>query len=146
MMHIHINHYTCFSPTWGDENYECHCVVAIHKAKPDGRLLCGDISEDWVNLITERKETIRLNNKAIKWLEDNVKDRQDDVYSKGYALGTDEYNNKNSVSFEIFFHRIPDAMAFVKAWSVIKKPIEYSNYFTDSRKKYDFRTRKMIKQ
>lgn len=77
--------------------------------------------------------TNRLKPHVIKWLEENIKDRKDDNYPKGYSYG-DDATNCDAIDFSILFHRKNDAMNFIKEFSLRKKPTFYFDYFKDIRK------------
>jgi hypothetical protein len=111
---------------------------------------------DWLNLLTHddkyqykdeigfpRFGTRRLKPEVIKWLNDNVKDISDSCNentTKAWAVGNDEYNATDSLSFSLFFQRQTDAMKFIKHWSHYKNPVDYLNYFKDIRRKLNFET------
>ena len=85
--------------------------------------------------------TIRsLKPEVIEWLTENVPDVVD---GKGWCVGDKYYSaDDSSSSYTVFFQRRRDAMAFIKRWSVHKKPINYCQYFTDVRKKLNLETGK----
>ena len=87
--------------------------------------------------------TYILKPEIIKWLNENIKNGKDKDKTKGWNIGSDLYNSKNSCSFNIFFYRYIDAMKFVKEFSVYKKPLNYLNYFDDIRKQYNIKSKKL---
>lgn len=90
----------------------------------------------------------RVGNKTIKvlkpevmdWLTENIPDTKE---GKGWCVGNDYYVATDSrSSYSVFFQRRKDAMAFIKRWSKWKKPLHYTQYFTDVRKVLNMKTGK----
>jgi hypothetical protein len=80
------------------------------------------------------KRGSRLKPEVIKWLNENIKDRDDKEHPKGWCCGDEAYLATNSLSISLFFERRSDAMAFIKRWSVYDKPTTYFDYFREIRK------------
>lgn len=76
--------------------------------------------------------TNRLKPHIIDWLENNIEDRKDKNYKKGYSY-KDDSGNCETIDFELFFHRKNDALKFIKEFSLRKKPTFYFDYFKDVR-------------
>lgn len=81
-----------------------------------------------------------LNAEVIQWLDNNVADVKTDVdrngTTKAWAMGNEAYRVRAAVGeLSLWFHRKKDAMAFIKQWSVHKKPTSYHNYFKDDLRK-----------
>ncbi|AUG88420.1 hypothetical protein PQC39_gp056 [Vibrio phage Vp_R1] len=77
---------------------------------------------------------------VLDWLTENVPDRNG---KKGWCIGSDEYIAGDSCAgFTFFFQIRADAMKFIKAWSKWKKPVIYTQYFTDVRRKLNLETMK----
>lgn len=95
------------------------------------------MSEDIIRGMATKK-TRSLNDEVIQWLNENVKPSSDKAMKdqpQGWAMGNDHYratDDHNRLS--IWFLRRRDAMAFIKRWSVHKKPTTFFNYFTEERK------------
>lgn len=90
-----------------------------------------------------------LKSHVLEWLEANIKDRpakqtDDGESPKGWCIGSANYRGKNPYSFTVFFYRKRDAMAFIREFSVYKKPVHYCQYFSDVRKSLDLKTGKYI--
>ncbi len=159
-MDILINHCWCSDSNWGGV-YHCRVIVTLNRV-PKGKTYYDAPCQDW-GLIEEypfksnkpnpmRFETNRPRADVLKWLETNVKDRKLNKYekeqgdsAKGWAIGTDEYNSSNTISFSFFFEREKDGMAFIKQWSIYKKPTYYLQYFKDIRKELNPLTGKLCK-
>lgn len=159
------NHCFCSESYWFDGTYLCRHIVSFNKYEEHNKI-------DWDNLIDENAETIldefayelgkkykpeldesvlisksqkpvkNLKPHVLQWLEDNVKDRKDHECTKGWDIGSAEYRGTESPSLAIFFHRKNDAMAFIREFSVHKKPVHYCQYFSDVRKELDLSTGK----
>lgn len=159
------NHCFCRDSYWFDGTYWCRHLVNFNKYE-DHNIV------DWDNLIDENsdtaldefayrlgknfrpdmdeKELISKSQKPVKnlkphvlqWLHDNVKDRKDSDCTKGWDIGSTDYRATESSSFTIFFHRKNDAMAFIRQFSIHKKPVHYCQYFSDVRKELDLNTGK----
>lgn len=82
-----------------------------------------------------------LKPEVYQWLLDNVPDSEDN--EKMWCIGSRAYLFRDSYSsFSFFFQRRKDAMKFIKTWSIHKKPVYYTQYFTDVRKKLNLETMK----
>lgn len=153
-MNVSINHCWCTDSNWGGL-YACRVTVSLYRV-PEGKTYYDPPCPDWA-LVEEHpyqstaktfnRETLRLRADVAEWLAANVKDRKapSDVEGgpKGWAVGSDEYNSTSGIHFTFFFHRRSDAMAFIKRWSVHKRPVNYLNYFTDRRFKLNPATGRM---
>lgn len=150
------NHCWCSDSNWGS-NYNCQIIVSLN-SYDDG------YKEDWDNLIdckaefiTEtpfpeepsfnyQKSVINLKPHVLDWLESNVPDLSKDIFGndtlKAWCIGSIQYRSNNSSGYSVFFQRRKDAMAFIKMFSQHKKPIYYTQYFTDVRKVLDLSTMK----
>ena len=156
-MHLHINHMFCTRPCWGKEAYWCRYLVSIERN--DGKDYHDEPEKDWLNLteqfdyydeeryrenrgfaslknITDDvlkqmaiKKARRLKPEVLEWLNNNVKERKDEDYTQGWCCGNEDYLAFNSMSISIFFHRKAEALAFIKHWSVHKKPSSFFDYF-----------------
>lgn len=149
-MNILINHCWCSDSIWGG-SYDCRVIVSWDMER-DWGAHPPKCHPDWA-LVEEHPftpaepdrffghpTTHRLRADVYQWLTDNVKDRADKEQPKGWAVGSDTYNAPQLCRFSLFFHRRRDAMAFVKHWSIHKRPVHYLNYFTDVRKELDPKT------
>lgn len=97
------------------------------------RLIAKGHDKEYAKQACSSDFTSRLKPHVIQWLDDNIEDRKDDTYPKGYCVGNDDYN-KNQEDFVIFFHRRNDAIKFIKEFSVHKKYTVYSDSFKNVRK------------
>lgn len=157
------NHCWCSDSNWGG-HYDCQIIVGLSSYKEGYK-------EDWDRLLTkvdfldedihkrvlakgvpDCKEVrmaattkyLQLKPEVIKWLEDNIPDRNG---VKGWAIGSCDYvRSGSSISYDIFFQQTRDAMQFIKTWSKWKKPIHYCQYFTDVRKTLNLETGKYEKE
>jgi hypothetical protein len=77
-----------------------------------------------------------LKQEVIDWLNENVADDPNPIEqcAKGWCMGNISYRATDHCQLSLFFYRRSDAMAFVKRWSVHKKPTTYLDYFKDIRK------------
>lgn len=142
------NHCWCSSSNWGG-NYDCSIIVNLNCYEENYK-------EDWKNLIvqvpTKKKVKwpnmpeieidttyITLKPEVIDWLHNNVNDFKGD---KGWCIGSKDYDSNCSSSYSVFFQRRRDALKFIKVWSKWKKPLYYTQYFTDIRKELDITTGK----
>ena len=141
-MNLLINHCWCSDSIWGG-CYDCQVIVSIYRIS-ENKTYYDPPDKDW-DIIEEDKESdiLRLKPEVMEWLNTNIPDRKHKESPKGWAVGTDKYNSNSGISFNIFFHRQKDAMAFIKRWSNYKKPVNYLNYFKDIRKKLDQNTGKL---
>lgn len=158
-MDILINHCFCTDSIWGGW-YDCRVIVSLRRIT-EGKTYYDKPDPDWA-LVTEqkfdgaedsfRKKTLHVRPDVMEWLEKNVKDRklvkwqkeEKEGYSpKGWAVGSDKYNTHDALGFSFFFERETDGMAFIKRWSIYKKPTYYCQYFKGIRKKLDLKTGKL---
>jgi hypothetical protein len=150
------NHCWCSESNWGS-NYNCQIIVSLNS-------YAEEYKEDWDNLIDRKSEfitespvpdeprfnyqkpVINLKPHVLNWLESNVSDLSVDKFGnntlKAWCIGSTQYRSINSSGFSVFFQRRKDAMAFIKQFSKYKKPIYYTQYFTDVRKVLDLNTMK----
>lgn len=150
-MNVLINHCWCSDSNWGG-HYNCRVIVSIDMV-PKGKTYYDPHEPDWLNLLEKHDlvwekfgdahRTYRLRPEIIQWLQDSIKDRQDDKQKKAWCVGTDKYNANMAISFPIFFERPSDALKFIKRWSSHKHPVHYLNYFQDIRRELDFATGRM---
>ena len=164
------NHCWCSSSHWDNQHFDCQIIVSLSSYqegyKEDwGNLTCKvevfsqerlddhvkrcremypDEDRDWgIDLANKGSGKVTVNKlkpRVLEWLEDNVLDFQG---AKGWCVGSDDYGIGESRSgLSIFLQRRSDAMKFIKTWSKWKKPIQYTQYFTDVRKKLDLSTLK----
>lgn len=165
------NHIWCSSSIWDGKHYDCRHLVSISAYKdydvdnwknviePNADMVINESSYNILKNIKEkcpnydedafleasRRPVLGLKPHVLQWLHDNVADRKDKDTPKGWAIGSLEYRADDSASsFSIFFHRKSDAMAFIKEFSVHKKPVNYCQYFSDVRKTLDLETGKYI--
>lgn len=157
------NHCWCNSSNWGGKHYDCQIIVGLNSYEDHNK-------EDFLNITTkvmgfdqhnydtlgklwfERgvpEEQIReqfhseyntLKPEVVDWLNINVPD--DNSGNKMWCIGDERYLMKDSCGINIFFQRRKDAMSFIKRWSKWKKPVYYTQYFTDVRKKLNLTTMK----
>lgn len=158
------NHVWCSRSNWDGDIYHCRHLVSWKEYEEADR-------DDWNNLVHHDEtyldpkivERLKSEMQSIKpdvsiltygqnvqnlkphvlaWLEENVKDRKDEGNNKGWCIGDTEYRATDTYSMSVFFHRKPDAMAFIKTFSIYKKPTHYCQYFTNVRKKLNLNTMK----
>ena len=120
---------------FSQEKYDLIKEIWEEKSKPIDEESIRRLSTDYTYIIKPE---------MIKWLENNIKDRKGEDSDKGWTIGTDQYNSNAHSGFDIFFHRQKDALAFIKEFSIYKKPTDFFNYFRDIRKKLDFNTMKLV--
>ena len=146
-MNILVNHCWCSDSIWGG-HYNCSVILSVDRI-PEGKTYYDPVCEDWQNLIEDPTgyDAPKLKREVVEWLEKNIQNQKGDKSNRGWAIGTDKYNEKNSISYNIFFQRQKDALFFIKNWSIYKKPLNYYNYFKDIRKKFDHKTKtlKLVK-
>lgn len=95
--------------------------------------------EDYKEMVGT-KEIFVLKPEVLEWLTENVPDTKE---GKGWCVGNSHYTATDSgISYPVFFQRRKDAMAFIKRWSKWKKPLHYTQYFTDVRKVLNVETGK----
>lgn len=156
------NHCWCSDSNWGG-HYNCQIIVNISSYEDHD-------SEDYTNMTHQEvhfsqkdyeraqeiftgephyndafyrsyaTKTIRVfNQDVLDWLEKNVADSNG---NKMWAVGSKDYQSIDGSGKSVFFNRRKDAMAFIKRFSQWKKPIYYTQYFTDVRKKLNLKTMK----
>ncbi len=154
-MSILINHCWCSDSNWGG-HYDCRVIVTIDRIA-EGKTYYDPPTTDWTNLIEkvdlewkqfgDSHATYRLKQEVVDWLNANIQDRKTPKYhaggTKGWAMGTDKYNENSGISFNIFFESARQAAKFIKQWSSFKKPVDSLNYFKDIRRKLDITTNRM---
>ena len=157
------NHCWCSDSNWGG-NYNCQIIVSLQSYGHDeGDWLAimeptkiPDVEAyEWSKkyfeeegLPTERldqskyyKRIYRPKQHVMDWLEANVPDDRNG--KKMWCIGSDEYlASGSSCSTSFFFQRRRDAMAFIKEFSEYKKPVFYTQYFTDVRRELNLETMK----
>lgn len=109
----------------------------------DKKSVCLFQDRDYnVEVITKlcTKRSRRLNDDVINWLHKNIKDQLDGT--KGWCVGNDEYNSRD-LDFSIWFYRRKDALAFIRQWSVYKKPTGSYNQNSYIEKKLNLETMTM---
>lgn len=170
-MHVHINHMFCTDSNWGG-NYDSRYMVSIKKQlgygidapqEEDWNLLeefeCLDQSRydhlrasDKFQDRTDEElrqmcmgESKRLRPEVMQWLLDNVQETQSNSRrgDPGFCVGSDSYNCRDFMSFNIFFYRRSDALKFIKQWSSHKKPTTYFDYFKGIRKELNLKTKRL---
>jgi hypothetical protein len=70
-----------------------------------------------------------LEDKVLKWLNDNVADNTKEN-EKGWACGSSEYNKEGGSDFALWFYRRRDAVKFIKTWSKYGKATQTYNQNT----------------
>ena len=164
------NHCWCSKSHWDGEMFDCQIIVSLSSYREDyaedwknliqpvevfsqekmdentafaRRCMEKYPSEGWEreinNKLAATRMVPRLKPEVMKWLEDNITDFKGE---KGWCVGSDTYNMNDGSGYSIFMQRRSDAMKFIKTWSKWKKPIYYTQYFTDVRKKLDLTTLK----
>lgn len=161
-MHYHSNVMYCTQSHWTDEMYESAHYVRIPKYVPGGSL---ELDPDWKTLIdvidvmdTEKQaryleqglnyvsavfktQCPSLKPEVLAWITDIVtppKSPADYKFDQwGWAMGSDSFRLHNPTQFELWFYRRSDAMAFIRKWSIHKKPTSYFNYFSGHRWELD---------
>ena len=155
------NHCWCSNSHWDNEMYDCKIIVSLSSYKEYDK-------EDWNNLMTtkeffcqktyeefsedthpfteaqkKRFATKEINipkPEVIQWLEENVPMKNG---KHMWCIGSDEYIfGDSSISFSFFFQEYRSAMKFIKQFSKWKKPVHYTQYFTDIRKTLNLETGK----
>lgn len=148
-VHYHSNHMFCLNCNWHDGDYSCPHSVTIEKYTE-----WPHKTQDWLNLIVEEnfdevkefkgrtfvteRDLPNLKPWIIEWLNqlpDIARDYFENETLKPWCIGNDDYRSRDGLVFHIFFQRRKDAMAFIKKFSVYKKPTTYCNYFNDDRRK-----------
>lgn len=172
-MRLLINHVWCNESNWDDTMYSCRHALTIERVGK-GKSYYDEPETDWTNLVEEdvkffsqkafdewkdkypedqarryaSKETNRLNEEVINWLNANVEDRplgrgQEGESTKGWCMGSDAYRERESIQITLWFHREEDVKKFVKQWSSYKEFTLYFNYFKDIRKELNPATNKL---
>lgn len=159
------NHIWCSESNWDRVHYDCRHLVSFRcfgEDEDDWNAIVDEnaerIEDEMLVRMNERLKEKGLVDKSkkydttrpvknfkphvLKWLEDNVADRQDPDCEKGWCIGSTQYRSTDIGSLTVFFHRKRDAMAFIKEFSKYKKPVCYCQYFTDVRKKLNLETLK----
>ena len=139
-MDIIINHCWCSDSIWGGA-YDCRVIVTIERISKN-KTYYDPPDKDW-ETIEQKNNIIKLKPEVIEWLNTNIPNRKDKDSPKGWAIGTNEYNSHHPISFNVFFDKQRDGMAFIKQWSHYKNPVHYLNYFKDIRKELDSKTGKL---
>lgn len=129
-MELFQNHCWCSDSNWGGI-YDCRYILTIRR-RPE--------EHDWTRLITETDETFILKPEIVSWLERNVKDFDS---KKGWAIGTDKYNEHAYIDFNVFFQRKSDAVKFAARWGKYKKLTKYYNYFRSKRYELNLKTMRL---
>lgn len=155
-MRYYSNHVYCTKSHRGG-SYRSRHMVSIEEYLGD----TDDIDPDWLTLIqmddvvdTEKqaRDALRgfnfpsedyvtscpsLKPEVIAWINENIKPPNSPVDLKndqwGWAMGNDSYRIGASINLNLWFYRRSDAMAFIRKWSVHKKPTSYFNYFSGYR-------------
>lgn len=165
------NHIWCSESNWGGVHYDCRHLVDLKDYEPHDRTDWSNIvdytkfiycDKDYAKIYMERmaergidftqaeaedmftthRKIPTLKPEVFEWLEQNVKDRNGEGCVKGWCIGSEEYRRTNTSDMCIFFHRRSDAMAFIRVFSVYKKPVHYCQYFSDVRKRLNLETMK----
>jgi len=155
------NHCWCHNSNWDGKGYDCNIIVGLNNYEDHNKedflaittkvsgfnqntydmfgKLWADrgISEDEIREQFQ-SEYSTLKPEVIEWLAENIDDGKGG--DKMWCIGDEEYLMTDSGGINIFFQRRKDAMAFIKRWSKWKKPVHYTQYFTDVRKKLNLTT------
>lgn len=153
------NHMFCFSNNWDNKEYWCTNCVSLSKYhvldKEDfdnitckkiftSELLYKEFKDMYKDTLTEDQllsmatvEIIDLKDNVKQWLNNNVKPHKT---KHAWCYGSDEYRTLYKQGINIFFNRKCDALAFIKAWSVYKKPVKYYNSFKSEIKILNLKT------
>lgn len=158
------NHCWCSDSVWGC-HYDCQIIVSLNSYEYHNK-------QDWNNVLTKEKyfsqkryeeakkmfadkqyytddfhksyATRDINipkPEVVEWLYDNVACGKNG--EPMFAYGSKDYTFEDSASsYSFFFQRRKDAMKFIKTWSIHRKPVYYTQYFTDVRKKLNLETMK----
>lgn len=131
--------------------YDCRHIVTIEMINAGGTF--NDKSArnpEYVNLLDNKVENFRsvisLKPEVLAWLEENVKNREDEEQPKGWCIGSPEYIAIDTLGFAIFFHRQTDARAFAKKWAKHGTFDSYFDYFNDIRRKYCPKKKRLAKE
>lgn len=170
-MHYLQNHIWCSSCNWDEEHYDCRHLVSIDNFgddKDDWSIIIDDEAESTFDHKGKKRFLDSLSRSGtpydknmdnifkqfapnlkphvLKWLNDNVKDRdKKHGITKGWCIGSANYRQLDCNGFSVFFHRKNDALAFIRKFSMYKKPTIYCQYFSDVRKKLNLETMKYEK-
>jgi hypothetical protein len=157
------NHCWCHSSNWDGKSYDCKIIVTIQAYGEDAIEDFNTITTAVEGFDQARYEQYKTMNcmkdltdnrvreqctrdyntlkpEVIDWLTTNVPDN-----SKGdkmWCIGDVSYQMAGSSCMSVFFQQRQHAMAFIKRWSKWKKPVHYTQYFTDVRKKLNLTTMK----
>lgn len=159
------NHCWCSSSHWDGEVYYCQVIVSLdsysdHTVDDWNSIMTteevhdSDMYKSMVMLFEDLGKPLEDLHKdmfikdvpipkpeVLDWLTENVPDRPDGT--KGWCIGSEDYRAGDSCcSFSFFFQLRTDAMKFIKEFSKWKKPVRYTQYFTDVRKVLDLETLK----
>lgn len=158
------NHCWCSQSHWDGRGYDCDIIVGINSYEEHNK-------EDWENITTTKEgfceslyninksvndkygeglsdEKLRrysvksyntLKPEVIDWLINNVPDTKGNPM---WCVGDEDYLMNDGCGMNIFFQKRKDAMLFIKTWSKWKKPVHYTQYFTDVRKTLNLTTLK----
>ena len=155
------NHCWCSSSNWDGGHYDCQIIVGLNsyadhnkedfesittKVKALDKDAYNDMAPRWRERGFQedciREMFIRSYNtlkpEVIEWLNVNVPDDKDG--NKMWCIGSEEYLMNDRSGINIFFQQRRHAMAFIKRWSKWKKPVMYTQYFTDVRKTLNLET------
>ena len=109
-------------------------------AKEDGTIFDLEKYEKRFKDNYEEQQIQVLNQEAIDWLNENIKDKRDSNENnplnerKGWAIGSNDYIFRNNHYFVIFFERQIDALKFIRKFSIFKEPTFVFDCFADDRK------------
>lgn len=128
------------SKAYFDEEYAIESAQRMEAIwKKNSREYTDEDLKDYKEMVGT-KEIHILKPEIMEWLKENVPDTKE---GKGWCVGSDHYTATDSgMSYPVFFQRRKDAMAFIKRWSKWKRPLYYTQYFTDIRKKLNMETGK----
>lgn len=156
------NHCRCHSSNWDGKEFDCQIIVGLNSYEEHNKEdfenittklegFCQDtynvlgakwlergLSEDEVREMCSKSYST-LKPEVLDWLYENVPDKDGE---KMWCIGDEEYLMNDSCGINIFFQQTRHAMAFIKRWSKWKKPVRYTQYFTDIRKTLNLETLK----
>lgn len=155
------NHCWCSKSNWNGGMFDCQIIVSLssyeeHDKEDWGKMIGSkdyldqekydlwkrtypDKDEKYWKALS-KKHCTTLNQDVYDWLCKEIPDGKNGI--KMWCIGNDEYNSNNSCEFSLFFQRRKDAMKFISVWSKWKKPVLYTQYFTDVRKELNLETMK----
>ncbi len=166
------NHCWCSSSHWDNKMFDCQIIISLssyregytedwenltHKVKvfsqkkqDEYMTMMEDVQTKYLgkplHLNPDFGHTTvhKLKPEVLQWLGDNIEDFQGE---KGWCVGSDDYIARDSsCGLSIFMQRRKDAMLFIKTWSKYKKPINYTQYFTNVRKRLNLKTLKYVER